>query len=213
MVNEFTVSATNEIATYAGVAGLTYEPALVDDPQAVLTRRERPDDARQPIPREDWSFIGPEQSGGPGRIRLKDSFHPGWLYEVSYETQDPKVTGTGMAAIRDLLSYLRDHPFEGQPAPRRTLIFGISQSGRLIGRMIHDGLDVDETGRLVFDGAYMHVPGGGGSGGFNGRFVQPTRHPSMLEEHDYPADRFPFTTRAHDKSLDRRHGLDLRPGP
>jgi len=40
----------------------------------------------------------------------------------------------------------------------------------------------------------MHVPGGGGSAGFNGRFVQPTRHPSMLEEHDYPADKFPFTT-------------------
>ncbi len=60
--------------------------------------------------------------------------------------------------------------------------------------MIHGGLDVDESGRLAFDGAYMHVPGGGGSAGFNGRFVQPTRHPSMLEEHDYPADKFPFTT-------------------
>jgi hypothetical protein len=194
IANEFTVSTITETATYAGMNGLTYEPRIVDDPDAVLTFRARPDDARQIIPREDWSFIGPEQSGGPGRIRLKDAFRPGQLYEVSYQTQDPKVTGAGMAGIRDLLSWLRDHPLEGQPAPRRTLIFGISQSGRLIGRMIHDGLDVDESGRLVFDGAYMHVPGGGGSAGFNGRFVQPTRHPSMLEEHDYPADKFPFTT-------------------
>lgn len=194
VVNEFTVSAVGEIATYAGINGLTYEPAIADDPDAVMTRRERPDDPRQPIPREDWSFVGPEQSGGPGRIRLKNSFRPGFLYEVSYQTQDPKVTAAGLAGIRDLLAWFRDHPLDGHPAPRRTLIFGISQSGRLIGRMIHDGLDVDESGRLAFDGAFMHVPGGGGSAGFNGRFVQPTRHPSMLEEHDYPADRFPFTT-------------------
>jgi len=194
VANEFTVSSMMETTTYAGINGLTYEPIIVDDPDAVLTRREHPDDARQTIPREDWSFIGPEQSGGPGRILLKGSFHPGWLYEVSYETEDPKVTGAGMAGIRDLLAWFRDHPFEGHQSPRRTLIFGISQSGRLIGRMIHGGLDVDETGRLAFDGAYMHVPGGGGSAGFNGRFVQPTRHPSMLEEHDYPADKFPFTT-------------------
>jgi hypothetical protein len=53
---------------------------------------------------------------------------------------------------------------------------------------------VDEDGQLVFDGAYMQVPGGGGSAGFNSRFAQPTRHPSMLEEHDYPSDAFPFTT-------------------
>jgi hypothetical protein len=89
---------------------------------------------------------------------------------------------------------LRDHPLEAAPPPRKVLIFGISQSGRLIGRMLHDGLDVDETGRLAFDGAYMQVPGGGGSAGFNSRFAQPTRHPSVLEEHDYPSDEFPFTT-------------------
>jgi hypothetical protein len=194
VINEFTVPATTEIATYAGINGLTYEPATVGDTDAVLTRRTHPDDPRETIPRQDWSFVGPEQSGGPGRIRLKNSFRPGFLYEVSYQAQDPKVTAAGLAGIRDLLAWFRDHPFDGHPVPRRTLIFGISQSGRLIGRMIHDGLDVDESGRLAFDGAFMHVPGGGGSAGFNGRFVQPTRHPSMLEEHDYPADRFPFTT-------------------
>jgi hypothetical protein len=60
--------------------------------------------------------------------------------------------------------------------------------------MLHDGLNVDESGRLAFSGAYLQVPGAGGSAGFNGRFVQPTRHPSMMEEHEYPADAFPFTT-------------------
>jgi len=194
VANEFTVNAAAEIATYAGMGGLTYEPMTPDDPDAVLTRRAKPQDKRKPIPRADWSFEAPEQTGGPGRIRVRGGFKPGLLYEVAYQSQDPRVIGAGMAGIRDLLAWFRDHPFEGQAAPTRTLIFGISQSGRLIGRMIRDGLDVAEDGRLAFDGAYMHVPGGGGSAGFQGRFVQPTRHPSMLEEHDYPADGFPFTT-------------------
>ena len=34
----------------------------------------------------------------------------------------------------------------------------------------------------------------GGSAGFNSRFVQPTRHPSLLQENGYPADSFPFTS-------------------
>lgn len=192
--NEFTVSAPALVATYAGMRGLTYEPATKDDPAAVLTERARPDDPRRPVPRDQWRFVVPETRGGPGRVALNGGFHPGVIYELTYLAADPYVAGAGMAGIRDLLAWLRDHPFEGAPAPSHTLIFGISQSGRLIGRMLHDGLDVDEGGRLAFEGAYLEVPGAGGSAGFNARFVQPTRHPSMLEEHDYPSDAFPFTT-------------------
>jgi len=192
--NEFTVSAPADIATYAGMRGLTYEPATPNDPKAALTERARPDDARHSIPRERWHFVAAEQAGGPGRVQLEGGFTPGVIYELTYMAKDPNVTGAGLAGIRDLLAYFRDHEFEGAPTPKHTLIFGISQSGRLIGRMLHDGLDVDESGKLVFDGAYLQVPGGGGGAGFNSRFVQPTRHPSMLEEHDYPADAFPFNT-------------------
>jgi hypothetical protein len=192
--NEFIVSASAAIATYAGMRGLTYEPATPNDPQAVLTERARPDEPRRLIARRHWHFVAPERAGGPGRVQLDGGFEPGKIYELSYMAKDPFVTGAGLAGIRDLLAFFRDQPFAGAPVPRQILIFGISQSGRLIGRMLHDGLDVDETGRLAFDGAYMQVPGGGGGAGFNSRFVQPTRHPSMLEEHDYPADVFPFTT-------------------
>ncbi len=192
--NEFTVTAPAEIATYAGMRGLTYEPMTPDDPAAALTERARPDDVRRPVDRKRWRFMAAEQPGGPGRVALDGGFKPGVIYELTYKAKDPYVTGAGLAGIRDLLAYFRDHPFEGAPVPQRTLIFGISQSGRLIGRMLHDGLDVDEGGRLAFDGAFLQVPGAGGSAGFNSRFVQPTRHPSMLEEHDFPSDAFPFTT-------------------
>lgn len=192
--NEFTVNAPVDIAVYAGQRGLTYEPAKPGDPKAQLTQRGRPADKRKPIPRSNWSFVAPEKKGGPGRVQLDGGFKPDTIYELTYVAKDPYVTGAGLAGIRDLLAYFRDTPFEGAPVPKAVLMFGISQSGRLIGRMLHDGLNVDESGRLAFSGAYLQVPGAGGSAGFNSRFVQPTRHPSMLEEHEYPADAFPFTT-------------------
>jgi hypothetical protein len=192
--NEFTVNAPTDIVSYAGMRGLTYEPATPNDPHAQLTQRARQGDKPKPIPRSAWKFVAPELKGGPGRVQLEGGFQPDTLYEISYVAKDPYVTGAGLAGIRDLLSYFRDHPFEGAPAPRNILIFGISQSGRLIGRMMHDGLNVDESGKLAFNGAYMQVPGAGGSAGFNSSFAQPTRHPSMMEEHGYPADAFPFTS-------------------
>lgn len=194
--NEFIVATVSDIATYAGARGVTYEPATANDRAAQLSERARPDDVRRVIPRRQWQFVEPERVGGPGRVKLDGGFKPGTLYELTYAAKDAYVAGTGMAGIRDLLSYLRDHPFEGARVPKNVLIFGISQSGRLIGRMMHDGLNVDEQGKLAFNGAFMDVPGAGGSAGFNSRFVQPTRHPSMLEEHDYPADAFPFTSAA-----------------
>lgn len=192
--NEFTVNTPTDIVSYAGMRGLTYEPAAPYDPRAQLTQRARQGDKRKPIPRSAWKFVAPELKGGAGRVQLEGGFQPDTIYEITYVAKDPYITGAGLAGIRDLLSYFRDHPFEGAPAPRNVLMFGISQSGRLIGRMMHDGLNVDEGGKLVFNGAYLQVPGAGGSAGFNSRFAQPTRHPSMVEEHDYPADAFPFTS-------------------
>ena len=101
---------------------------------------------------------------------------------------------------------------------RRALIFGISQSGRLIQTMLLRGLHVDEDGRPVFDGAFIHVAGGG-KGGFDYRFAMPTRHFSVLEDHIYPTDFFPFATvtardpvtGAEGSVLDRARALGVVP--
>jgi hypothetical protein len=81
----------------------------------------------------------------------------------------------------------------GAPDPEAALAFGISQSGRVLQHMLLEALHVDEIGRMVFDGALIHVAGGG-KGSFNHRFAQTTRHPSELEDQQYPADFFPFAT-------------------
>ncbi len=52
-----------------------------------------------------------------------------------------------------------------------------------------------------------HVAGGG-LGSFNHRFAQPTRHVQQHEDHDYPADRFPFTyDEQHDVLSDQTDGI------
>ena len=100
----------------------------------------------------------------------------------------------------------------------KTAIFGISQSGRLIQTMLLRGLHVDEDGRPAFDGAFIHVAGGG-KGGFDYRFAMPTRHFSVLEDHIYPTDFFPFAavtardavTGAEGSVLDRARALGVVP--
>ena len=138
-------------------------------------------------------LCGPRRSDTPTKIALEGGFTPGRIYELTYTARDPMIVALGMAGIRDLLSYLRANPLAGAPAPQRTLIFGISQSARLIQTMLLRGLNVDEAGRPVFDGAFLHVAGAG-KGGFDYRFAMPTRHFSVIEDHIYPTDFFPFTT-------------------
>lgn len=204
---EFTVNAPTRAASYLGILAKGYPFADPAGTDAVLTVRDAPDGPRTVIPREDWRFgkldgevIVPDTTS----IVSTTDFVPGRLYELVYTARDPKVLGLGIAAVRDTLSFFRyaGRDAAGTPSPlidkdgalpKRTLAFGISQSGRLIQTQLLHGLHVDERGRPVFDGAFIHVAGGG-KGGFNFRFAQTTRHFSPYEETLYPTDYFPFAT-------------------
>ncbi len=160
--------------------------------------RDSPTGARTLIPRDRWRFADPT------RVFYGQGFVPGRIYEVVYIARDPRVVGLGLAAIRDSLAFFHfagaddvgtPNPLAraGKPDPEAALAFGISQSARVLQHMLLEALHVDEAGRMVFDGALIHVPGGG-KGSFNHRFAQTTRHPSELEDQEYPVDFFPFTT-------------------
>ncbi|HEX5794212.1 MAG TPA: alpha/beta hydrolase domain-containing protein, partial [Geminicoccaceae bacterium] len=175
-----------------------YPPLALDEEGALLTVRDEQRGVRIPIPRAQWRFDGPD------RLFHAPGFEPGRIYELVYTARDPRVVGLGLAAIRDALSFFRfaaadqagtANPLApgGAPDPAAALAFGISQSGRVLQHMLLEALHVDEAGRMVFDGALIHVAGGG-KGSFNHRFAQTTRHPSHLEDHQYPADFFPFAT-------------------
>jgi hypothetical protein len=144
---------------------------------------------------------------GQVRVKLDGGFQPGVIYEMICEAEGPIVQGTGFAAVRDLISFLKndsskENPIQREdckPALTRAYSFGVSQSGRFLRHMLWQGFNEDEKGRIVFDGLMPHVAGGG-LGFFNHRFAQPTRHNGQHEDHLYPCDIFPFT-----------YGLDTDP--
>jgi hypothetical protein len=187
----------------------SYSPTEHGEANGVLTWRLREADPRVPIPREQWRLermpIPTAANGVPGtlgqiRMHLAGGFRPGYIYELIAEAEGPIVQGTGYAATRDLISFLRydaspRNPLrnsDGKPAINRAHGFGVSQSGRFLRNFLYLGFNVDEANRQVFDGVMPHVAGGG-LGFFNHRFAQPTRHNDQHEEHLYPADYFPFT--------------------
>ena len=203
---EIITEAATPRATISDRNQLAYEPVLSDLPQATLSRRLREADPPQPIPRGDWRFHvvrGAREEGSgliDGAVELAGGFEPGWIYELIYMARGSVVQGTGFAAIRDLVSFLRhdrsdQNPLrrpDGEPVARRVIGEGRSQSGRALRMFLHEGFNADEQGRPVFDGA-MPVIAGGGQGFFNHRFASPTRTATQHAGHLYPVDVFPFT--------------------
>ena len=101
-----------------------------------------------------------------------------------------------MAAIRDAVSYVKYSTDAslgirtGQLA--RVYSFGSSQSGRFLRTFLYEGFNGDEAGRRVLDGVMAHVAGGG-RGGFNLRFAQPSRDGHPFMNLLYPTDIYPFS--------------------
>lgn len=184
----------------------SYAPTERGLKEATLTYRLRQSDRRISLPHSQWHLevkpadSPPDEPTLPNvELVLNSGFRPGHLYELIYEAEGPIVQGLGLAGIRDLVSFLKydatsRNPLrrpDGGSAARRALGFGVSQSGRALRLLVHDGFNADEQGRQVFEGLMPHVAGGG-LGFFNHRFASPTRHNAQHDSHLYPADVFPF---------------------
>jgi hypothetical protein len=161
-----------------------------DDPDLKLTVRDLVEGPRTTIPRSEWHIENRTN------IVLKGGFDPGRLYELVYTAENSPVAGTGFAAVRDMVAWLRyGGNVEGAPIHdryARAIAFGISQSGRFLRTMMYFGFNRDEKNRKVFDGLLVDVAGGG-RGGFNMRFAQPSRDSNPFQNTLTPVDIFPFT--------------------
>lgn len=179
------------------IESLTYEAASLDPSRARLTVRNRQDDPRATPGDLTWSYVGPRQI----RIERPSGFEGGAIYEFVYEAKNPTVMGLGLAAMRDVISFLR---YEDRDAARTTnplgfgdgtqvaISYGSSQSGRLLRDFLYQGFNEDTEGRIVFDG--MHPSIAGSRKTFtNYAFSQPGRWQKQHEDHLYPGDQFPFT--------------------
>jgi hypothetical protein len=194
---QFDVSGSNNVKLYApvlaNVTGKVRTEILVNQkatsetlpyavasvPSGSLTMRDKADGQRIAIPTDQWKLNG-------DRLEFAAGFEPGKLYDFVYTAKDPTVTGLGMAAVRDYISYIK-HRGE----VKRAIGAGISQSGRFLRSFLADGFNGDEKGQRVFDGVWAHVAGGG-HGDFNQRFAQAGRTSGQFSGVDFPTDLPPF---------------------
>lgn len=180
-----------------------YGPVDINDSEASLTMRQYRWEGPIEVPRDQWSFARVENGEAvpdPGYLYVNEGIKPGWLYDLVYTAKNPRVTGLGLAAIRDVASFFRyeEEDDAGTPNPLAGVIehaysWGHSQSARLLYHFLYEGFNGDEKGRMVFDGVQANC-GGGGKGQFNSRFAQTTRHGSHHEDNLFPIDFFPFNT-------------------
>jgi hypothetical protein len=179
-----------------------YPAVSLDNKTATLTVRAKRSEPAVEVPRDGWALARSEDGQvvpDPKSLYLKEGFRPGRLYDLVYTGKDPRVSGLGLAAIRDCVSFFRyaekDRRGVGNPLAgtvEYAYVFGISQSGRLIHHFLYDGFNSDEGGRMMFDGCLIHVAGAG-KGLFNHRFgmatVYATHHQGNLSGSEF----FPFT--------------------
>ena len=122
------------------------------------------------IPNSDWKFCG----GGtfavplpvtalPVQLCLKNGFDATRLYQLVYNAKDPYVLGTGTAAFRDVASFFRyASEADGNMLAgkiNKAIIRGSSQSGNFTRHLIFLGMNEDEAGRIVHDGAWPLIAG------------------------------------------------------
>ena len=204
-------SLTTSIPLGHSLAGgaVGYPVADPNDTGNTVTVRDGPTGARRVIPRSEWRFAKDENGtvkDDPRWVYMKKGFQPGKIYEVVYRARDPVVVGAGMAAIRDIISYLKYDP-GAITHVKYGIGYGVSQTGRFIRHFLYQGFNTDEQGRVAFDGFFAHTAGAG-RGSFNHRFAQPSRDAQPYSTFFYPTDLFPFTSPAtRDPVTGRRAGL------
>jgi len=184
---------------------LTYPAASADKSKASLTVRKNYADTPVPVPAAEWDYVDAKLNavkltsgnfGGPG------SFGPTALYEFTYEAKDPVVAGLGLAAIRDIATFLRNAETDdiGTPNPlagdvQYIYSFCSSQPCRTMHDYVQLGFNQPERAASaapkVFDGILNWKAGGSGLF-INYRFSQPVRTHRHHIARWTPEYQFPF---------------------
>jgi hypothetical protein len=191
-VEEFVFDNTENVSR----ATLTYPAATPDQYRATLRVRQRPGAEATVLQDDAWRYVNDREI----EITRPAGFDGGAIYQFTYEARDPVVMGLGLAAVRDVVTFLRNATGEigGQPHPLGDLrpnvvvAVGISQSGRFLRDFVWQGFNAAVEGGKVFDAA-MVVGAGAYKGYTNVRWAKPGRYSRQHEDHLVPGDQFPFT--------------------
>jgi len=200
---------TEELDDRRFIARLTWPAASLDPAEASLTARQQERDPRGAPPGLAFRYRDDRHI----EITRPDGLDRGAIFEFIYTARESAVMGLGMAAIRDVVSFLRNDAGPENPLAgsiRHTLCFGLSQSGRVIREFLHKGFNEDLQGRRVFDAMMPVIAGSRRSDVLQG-FAQPGRYSRQHEDHAYGDDQFPFSYPTLDDPISgRRDGILAR---
>lgn len=214
LVNDNTT--TNCAVTY-------YSPVSTDTTQATLTVRQSMTDTPTTVPAASWKWNGAGTCSSTSAISnsislVSGNFTKSAIYELTYTAKDPYVATVGLAAIRDLMSFLRnaskdsvgtDNPLAGDI--QSIAGWGLSQPARLWNDYVWLGFNQDVNGKKVFDGLFNWIGGGNGLG-INYRFAQVGRTERNRQHHIAQLEGvFPFSyTTTTDPLSGKTDGKNVR---
>jgi hypothetical protein len=173
----------------------TYNTSSMDTTLATLTVKQHLTDAPTTIPSTGWIWTS---ANTVALLPAGTPFAQSAIYELVYQAKDPWVAAIGLAAIRDLASFLRNgtadtagtaNPLSGDV--KRMVSFGSSQPARTMNDFVWLGFNQDLNGKQVFDGVFNWVAGGDGVA-INYRFEQSGMTERNRQQHLYPEGIFPF---------------------
>lgn len=151
-----------------------YPAVDVGDPDATMRVRAAQMGPSEVVPRSEWWFTSPTS------LAVRGGFEPAHWYEIIYRSAYAPVVGAGLLALRDFGAHLRQ-------VHDAVFAHGISQTGRVLREFLFEGLNVDEDGQQVFDGAFIDIAGAR-RGEFNRRYAQPSLLSPMMPEYGPPYD-------------------------
>ena len=125
------------------------------------------------VANSDWKYCGGGTFAAPLQVTvlpvqvcLRSGFDATKLYQLVYVAKDPYVIGVGNAAFRDVQSFFRYahaddtgtlNPVAGKVTT--AIERGVSQSGNVMRAWIALGMNEDEEGRIVHEGAWPIIAG------------------------------------------------------
>jgi hypothetical protein len=174
---------------------VAYTTNTMDTTQATLTVKQHLTDTPTVIPATGWTWTSPTTMA---LLPAGTPFAQSAIYELVYTAQNPFVAAIGLAAIRDLGSFLRNATADtaGTPNPlagnvKRMFSYGLSQPARTMNDFIWLGFNQDLNGKQVFDGTLNWVGASDGVA-INYRFEQSGMTERNRQQHLYPEGIFPF---------------------
>src|SRR3984957_11114507 len=132
---------------------VAYTTNSMDTTQATLTVKQHLTDTPTVIPSTGWTWTRPTTIA---LLPAGTPFTQSAIYELVYTAKNPFVAAIGLAAIRDLASFLRNATADtaGTPNPlagnvKRMFSYGLSQPARTMNDFIWLGFNQDLNGKQV----------------------------------------------------------------